>query len=101
MNMVKRISKKKLLETYKNNYEIVLKRKQELYNENIKLQERVIEQDETIKSLKKENKVLKGKLTRALKKPNLKIEGLSIEKGNKIIDDYFKKEKEISKWTTI
>lgn len=99
MNMIKRMSKKQLLETYKNNYEIVSKRKKELYDENIELQKKVLEQQDTINELKKEKKVLKAKLTKTLKQidrlENIEI-APSIEKGNKIVEEILK-DQEISK----
>lgn len=99
MNIVKKMSKKKLLETYKNNYEVVSKRKKELYDENIELQKRIIEQDKMIKDLKKDIKVLKGKLTQTKNKldkyNNIEI-APSIEKGNKIVEEILK-DQEISK----
>lgn len=102
MNIVKKMSKKKLLETYKNNYELMLNRKNELYNKNIELQKDKIEQDKIIANLKKENRVLKGKLTKAKNelnkyKANAKIElAPSIENGNKIVEEILK-DQEISK----
>lgn len=97
MNIVKRMSKKQLLETYKNNYELVAKRKKELYDKNIELQKKVIEQETTINDLKKEKKVLKSKLTKT-KKELEKFKSIeiapSVEQGNKIIEQYFEKGKE-------
>lgn len=95
MRITNRISKKKLLETYKNNYEVVLKRKKELSDKNIELQKKVQEQYIEIEQLKKEKKVLKTKLTKAKKElNNMKVVEIapSIENGNKIIEDHFKKE---------
>ncbi len=96
MNMIKRMSKKQLLETYKNNYEIVSKRKKELYDENIELQKKVLEQQDTINELKKEKKVLKAKLTKTLKQID-RLESIqvaqSVEQGNYIIENLFKEGK--------
>lgn len=95
MNMVKRMSKRELLKIYKNNYELMLKRKNELYDKNIELQKKNIEKDTIISELKKEKKVLKAKLTKATKelKKQKAIEiAPSVEKGNKIIEKYFEKE---------
>lgn len=96
MNMIKRMSKKQLLETYKNNYEIVSKRKKELYDENIELQKKVLEQQDTINELKKEKKVLKAKLTKTLKQVD-RLESIqvaqSVEQGNYIIENLFKEGK--------
>lgn len=93
MNIVKKMSKKKLLETYKNNYQLMLKRKNELYDKNIELQKKIIEQDGIIDELKKEKKVLKAKLTKALKQID-RFESIevaqSIEQGNYIIENLFK-----------
>ena len=92
MNIVKKMSKKKLLETYKNNYEVVLKRKKELYDTNIELQKKAIEQDKLISQLKKENKILKSKLTKSKNELN-KYKSIeiapSIENGNKILEQVF------------
>ena len=92
MNIVKKMSKKKLLETYKNNYEVVLKRKKELYDTNIELQKEIRAQYIEIENLKKEKKVLKGKLTKATKEldrvRNIEI-APSIENGNKILEQVF------------
>lgn len=93
MNIVKKMSKKKLLETYKNNYELMLNRKNELYDKNIELQKKIIEQEDIINDLKKEKKVLKAKLTKALKQIDRfeSIElGRSIEQGNYIVENLFK-----------
>ena len=92
MRITNRISKKKLLETYKNNYEIVLKRKKELSDKNIELQKKVQAQYIEIEQLKKEKKVLKTKLTKAKKElNNMKVVEIapSIENGNKIIKEIF------------
>lgn len=93
MNIVKKMSKKKLLETYKNNYELMLNRKNELYNKNIELQKKIIEQEDIINDLKKEKKVLKAKLTKALKQidrfESIEV-GRSIEQGNYIVENLFK-----------
>ena len=99
MNIVKKMSKKKLLETYKNNYQLMLNRKNELYDKNIELQKKVLEQEDIINELKKEKKVLKAKLTKALKQID-RLESIevapSIEKGNKIVEEILK-DQEISK----
>lgn len=93
MNIVKKMSKKKLLETYKNNYEVVLKRKKELSDKNIELQKEIRAQYIEIENLKKEKKVLKGKLTKTknelekLKKIEI---APSIENGNKIVEEILK-----------
>lgn len=93
MNIVKKMSKKNLLETYKNNYQLILKRKNELYDKNIELQKKVLEQEDIINELKKEKKVLKAKLTKALKQID-RFESIevaqSIEQGNYIIENLFK-----------
>lgn len=93
MNMVKRMSKKKLLETYKKNYEMMAKSKKEYYEKNIELQKAVIEKDKLIDQLKKDKKVLKSKLTKALKQID-KYQSIevaqSIEEGNKIIEEIFR-----------
>jgi predicted nuclease with TOPRIM domain len=93
MNIVKKMSKKKLLETYKNNYQLMLNRKNELYDKNIELQKKVLEQQDIINELKKEKKVLKAKLTKALKQID-RFESIevaqSIEQGNYIIENLFK-----------
>lgn len=93
MNIVKKMSKKKLLETYKNNYQLMLNRKNELYDKNIELQKKVLEQEDIINELKKEKKVLKAKLTKALKQID-RFESIevaqSIEQGNYIIENLFK-----------
>lgn len=93
MNIVKKMSKKKLLETYKNNYELMLNRKNELYDKNIELQKKIIEQEDIINDLKKEKKVLKAKLTKALKQidrfESIEV-GRSIEQGNYIVENLFK-----------
>ena len=93
MNIVKKMSKKNLLETYKNNYQLMLNRKNELYDKNIELQKKVLEQEDIINELKKEKKVLKAKLTKALKQID-RFESIevaqSIEQGNYIIENLFK-----------
>lgn len=96
MRISNRISKKKLLETYKNNYQLMFEKKQELYHKNIELQKKMIEQEKIINEMKKERKSLKSKLTKAKKELETykKIEiAPSIETGNKIIEEHFKKEK--------
>lgn len=94
--MIKRMSKKQLLEIYKNNFEVVSKRKQELYNENIELQKKVIEQEKIIGELRKAKQVLKSKLTRCKnelnKYKNIEI-APSVEKGNKIIQEILSNQK--------
>lgn len=84
----------------------LLKRKNELYNENIeyqlklkkykefiKDQEEIIkEQEEITKELKKQNKTLKSKVTKLTNEKNKKIEiAPKVENGNKIIEKHFEK----------
>ena len=75
MKFRKKISKKELIKTLQNNYEVILKRKNELYNENIKLQKEnqelkkqldeantdKIEMGIEIDELKHEKKIIKSK----------------------------------------
>ena len=71
----------------------MLNRKNELYDKNIELQKKVLDQEDIINELKKEKKVLKAKLTKALKQID-RFESIevaqSIEQGNYIIENLFK-----------
>lgn len=105
MKFRKKISKKELIKTLQNNYEVMLERKNELYNENIELQRKVkkLEAEKLtlnheltimgiqVDELKKERTILKGKYTKLKNKTNVKVEvtAPSIEKGNKIIEKHF------------
>lgn len=109
MKFRKKISKKELIKTLQNNYEVILERKNELYNENIKLQKEnkelkkqldeantdKIEMGIEIDELKHEKKIIKSKYTKLKNKTNVNIEvtAPSIEKGNKIIEKHFEETK--------
>lgn len=115
MKFRKKISKKELIKTLQNNYEVVLERKNELYSKNIELQQDLKKQEkafaELIKdydksgaensTLKIKNKDLKKQVDE-LKKELKKIKDEFTEANKRIVDlgiqlDEVKNEKKILK----